>query len=147
MLTNAGKLFENKKALLKGLKKQSYEANTKQFWAEHMEFFFGMTDYVGAAEDKESASKEIAVQFVDAVENKFATGARKRIAGNVQTDLNFFMIYYVFPCILKTQHDQAKLIADSICEEWGKRFKNSKIGYTDYDSLYASFKEKIFGIF
>ena len=30
----------------------------------------------------------------------------------VQTDLNFFMIYYVFPAILLTEHDDAKLIAE-----------------------------------
>ena len=38
-------------------------------------------------------------------------------------------------------------VADSICSEWKTRFKNSEIGYTDYDSLYDSFREKIFGIF
>ena len=32
----------------------------------------------------------------------------------VQTDLNFFMIYYVFPAILLTEHDDAKLIADHL---------------------------------
>ena len=62
-------------------------------------------------------------------------------------DLNFFMIYYVFPAILMTQNDNAKLMADTLCETWGKSFKDSKIGYTDYDTLYESFKEKIFGIF
>ena len=65
----------------------------------------------------------------------------------VQTDLNFFMIYYVFPTILGTEHEYAKLIADSICSAWGKRFKESQIQYTDYDTLYGSFREKIFGIF
>ena len=43
--------------------------------------------------------------------------------------------------------DDAKLIADSICSAWGKRFKESQIQYTDYDTLYGSFREKIFGIF
>ena len=43
--------------------------------------------------------------------------------------------------------EYAKLIADSICSAWGKRFKESQIQYTDYDTLYGSFREKIFGIF
>ena len=72
---------------------------------------------------------------------------RGKIKGNVQMDLNFFMIYYVFPAILMTQSDDAKLMADTLCETWGKSFKDAKIGYTDYDKLYESFKEKIFGIF
>lgn len=70
-----------------------------------------------------------------------------KIDSAVQTDLNFFMIYYVFPAILLTEHDDAKLIADHLCSRWGEKFKNSKIQYTDYDSLYVSFREKIFGIF
>ena len=62
-------------------------------------------------------------------------------------DLNFFMIYYVFPAILMTQYDDAKLMADTLCETWGNSFKGAKIGYTDYETLHESFKEKIFGIF
>ena len=56
------------------------------------------------------------------------------------------MIYYVF-LQFGTEHEYAKLIADSICSAWGKRFKESQIQYTDYDTLYGSFREKIFGIF
>ena len=83
--------------------------------------------------------------FVNAVKQIFEK--RGKISGKVQMDLNFFMIYYVFPAILMTQNDNAKLMADTLCETWGKSFKDSKIGYTDYDTLYESFKEKIFGIF
>ena len=46
-----------------------------------------------------------------------------------------------------TNYTDAKLIADHLCSRWGEKFKNSKIQYTDYDSLYVSFREKIFGIF
>ena len=70
-----------------------------------------------------------------------------KIKGSLQADLNFFMIYYVFPAILMTQSDHAKLMADTLCETWGKSFKGGKIGYTDYETLHKSFKEKIFGIF
>lgn len=147
MLINVGSMFDNMKDMLKKLKKKSYEENFKQFWRANMNYFFEMTDYVGAAEDKEVAAEEIAVVLSDAVEEKFAAGSKKKISGSVQADINFFMIYYVFPSILKTQHDDCRLIADSICAQWKVRFKNSEIGYTDYDTLYKSFKEKIFGIF
>lgn len=71
---------------------------------------------------------------------------RRKIPSHVQADVNFFMIYYVFPALLKTEHEWCRLIADSICVEWKKRFKRSAIGYTDYDSIYKSFREKAFGI-
>ena len=78
---------------------------------------------------------------------KEAFEKRGKIDGTTQIDLNFFMIYYVFPAILMTEHKNARLLADVLCEKWGMTFKNSKIGYTDYDTLYKSFREKIFGIF
>lgn len=147
MLANVSSMFDNMPVMLKKLKKKSYEEKYKQFWRTNMNYFFEMTDIVGAAENKETAAEKVAEIFVGAVEEKFAVGAKKKISGSVQTDMNFFMIYYVFPSILKTQHDDCKLIADTICAMWRIRFKNSEIGYTDYDTLYNSFKEKIFGIF
>ena len=67
--------------------------------------------------------------------------------GRTQADLNFFMIYYVFPAILLVENENVTLIADAIRDEWRKAFKNSQISYTDYESLLGSFREKIFGIF
>ena len=89
----------------------------------------------------------LAVDFTDKVYDAYVSPKKGKIDSAVQTDLNFFMIYYVFPAILLTEHDDAKLIADHLCSRWGEKFKNSKIQYTDYDSLYVSFREKIFGIF
>ena len=95
-------------------------------------------------DDPASAAKEIAEAFVEAVRSRYEV--RGKIKGRIQADLNFFMIYYVFPAILKRGHAQAKLLADTLCETWGSSFKDSRIGYTDYDTLYRSFREKIFGI-
>lgn len=147
MLNNISSMFDNMKDMLKRLKKKTFEENTKKFWHANMNYFFEMTDYVAAAEDKDAAAKEIGKILADAVEEKFATGPKKKITSAMQADINFFMIYYVFPSLLRTQHDDCRFIAESICAEWKTRFKNSEIGYTDYDSLYNSFKEKIFGIF
>lgn len=146
MLDNIASIFDNKKELMHHLKKKSYERNMKEFRNANNKYFFEMTDYVGAAEDKEAAAKEIAKIFVDETEKKFAKGLRKKIPGYVQSDLNFFMIYFVFPAILMTLHDDSKLIADEICNAWKARFKDGQIGYTDYETLLGAFKEKIFGI-
>ena len=146
MLDNIASIFDKQKELMQHLKKKSYEKNMKEFRNSYNHFFFEMTDYVGAAEDKASAAKEIAKIFVDETEKKFAKGLRKKIPGYVQSDLNFYMIYYVFPAILMTLHDDSKLIADTLCDEWRARFKDGQIGYTDYETLLGAFKEKIFGI-
>ena len=147
MLENIVSVFDKKDALMKGLKKKSYEINMKTFRNDNNHFFFEMTDYVGASADKDAAAKEIAKIFVDETQAKFSKGLRKKIPGYVQSDLNFFMIYFVFPAILMTLHDDSKLVADALLDEWRARFKDGQIGYTNYETLSGSFKDKIFGLF
>lgn len=144
MLQQVETIFEDMAPMLKGLKKKSYEANMKTFREKNNEFFFEMMDQLKVG-NKEVIAQHLSNSFVAAVKQIFEKNGK--IKGNLQMDLNFFMIYYVFPSILMTQSDDAKLMADTLCETWGKSFKDAKIGYTDYDKLYESFKEKIFGIF
>ena len=147
MLDHAEMIFADMKPMMKKLKKASYKANMENFIEKHGHYFREMTEYTENASDKEAAAEELAVCFTDQVHDAYVSPKKGRIENAVQTDLNFFMIYYVFPAILKTEHEDAKLIADHLCNRWGECFKDSKIRYTDYDSLYVAFREKIFGIF
>lgn len=147
MLENVETMFDNMDQMLKKLKKKSYEENMKLFLGKNQHYFREMTDYMDAVQDKEKAAGDIAAVLGERVENRFGKGEKKKISSRMQADINFFMIYYVFPAILKTEHEDCRLIADTVCAEWKNRFKDSAIGYTDYDSLYESFREKIFGIF
>lgn len=145
MLENVETIFDNMQAMMKKLKKASYEKNMKEFREKNGHFFFEMTAYVEQAVDKQQAAQEIAVSFVDRVEKHFTV--KGKIGGRTQADLNFFMIYYTFPAILLTESEHAKAVADAVCGEWGNRFKDSKIRYADYDKIHGAFREKIFGIF
>ena len=147
MLDHVEIIFENMKPMMKKLKKASYEANMKKFLEEHGHYFKEMTDLTENADDKEKTADELARVFADRVEKAYSSPKKGRIDGVVQLDLNFFMIYYIFPAILLTEHKDAVLIADHLRDEWGGRFKDSRIQYTDYDTLYKAFREKIFGIF
>ncbi len=147
MLDHVEIIFENMKPMTKKLKKKNYESNMEEFLGKHGHYFREMTELTGNAEDKDAAADEIAHTFTDCVERKFISPKKGKIENVVQLDLNFFMIYYVFPAILKTEHEDAVLIADRIRDEWSKRFRDSDIRYTDYDSIYTAFREKIFGIF
>ena len=146
MLQGIETIYDDLEQLLHHLKKKSYEANTEVFVRENGFYFEEMKEYVEAAEDKDAAVEELAQCFVNAVDKKFKN-KKGKINARTQMDLNFFMIYYVFPTILKLESPDAKRIADGICKVWSRTFKESDIQYTDYDTLYASFREKIFGIF
>lgn len=145
MLEGVENIFENMQPMMKKLKKASYEKNMIRFREAYGHYFSEMAEHVEAAEDKESAAKEVAMDFVDRVERNYAV--KGKINGRVQADLNFFMIYYTFPAILMTGSAHAKMAADATCSEWGSRFVSSKISYADYDTIYGGFREKIFGIF
>lgn len=147
MLNHIEIIFDDMKPMMKKLKKKNYQENMDGFLNRHGHYFHEMTALTAEAEDKEKMAGEIAAVFVDGVEKKFASPKKGRIDGVVQLDLNFFMIYYVFPAILLTEHEDARMIADRVRDEWSRRFKDSDIQYSDYDTIYGAFREKIFGIF
>lgn len=145
MLDHAQTMFDGMSDMMKRLKKASYAKNMEEFRARNGRTFREMTDYVDAAEDKDAAAGEIARTFAERVETAFQV--KGRIKSCTQADLNFFMIFYVFPAILLTNHPEAKRIADAIRDTWRSTFKESNIDYKDYDTMYSSFNEKILGIF
>ena len=145
MLDHVENIFNNMPEMLKRLKKASYAERMEKFRDEHGHFFREMTDAVELAEDRDAKAAEIAGVVVEAARERFTV--RGRINGRTQTDMNFFMIYFVFPAILMTRSTCADQVAKAIRDQWSRTFKNSDIGYTDYESLLGSFTEKIFGIF
>lgn len=145
MLNQVESIFDNMVAMLKKIKKKTYEPRMEEFRKNYGHYFTEMTEYMDSKEDKAQAAEDIAEAFIGAV--KSYAEVKGKIGGRKQADMNFFMIYYVFPAILLTEHENAKDIADAICKKWGKTFKDSNIGYTTYEKLNNSFRNKIFGIF
>lgn len=144
MLYQVETMFDDMEQKLKKLKKKKYEENMENFMAANEAYFLEMETYLSKG-DPEIAAKEISIAFVEAVKSRYEV--KGKIKGTIQADLNFFMIYYVFPTILKRNHEHAKLLADTLCDTWGRSFKDSRIKYTDYETLYKAFREKVFGIF
>lgn len=146
MLQGIESIFENRQIMLKHLKKKNYEEYTDAFIKNYGHYFQEMLEHVEQADDKKAAAEEIGNCLVKAVQTHLS-GKNGKMNGRVQADLNFFMIYYVFPTILGLESEYSKVIADGICDQWGKSFKDSQIKYTDYATLHGSFRNKIFGIF
>lgn len=143
MLEQIATIFDNMQEMLKGIDKETYEQRMKEFREKYGYFFAEMTAFVEAAEDKGQAVNILADTFTEAVFVQFQV--KGKIKGPKQADLNLFMIYYVFPAILLTEHENAKEIADGLCGKWGKSFKNSKIQYKTYEAIHSSFCKTLFG--
>jgi len=68
---------------------------------------------------------------------------RKSDKSAVQMDKNMFMVVFVLPAIKEIRNGKADSLADEICKEWGKAFKDSNIMASDYDSISEGFKRKL----
>lgn len=145
MLEQVAEIFFGMKEMLKKIKKNNYETRMNDFREKYGHYFTEMVTWTESREDKETAAAEVAESFVSSV--KEMAEEKGRIGGRKQVDMNFFMIYYVFPAILLTEHEDAVTVADAICKCWGDTFKDSKIGYTTFEKLNESFRTKILGIF
>ena len=145
MFENIDLIFTDLEQMLRKLKKPSYEENMKGFLAKQGHFIDEMIRCVKESDDTDTAAKAVGEEFADAVFNAFSVNGK--IKGRKQADMNFFMIYYVFPAILLTNEECADNLCIGLRDAWNARFKDTNINYTDYDSLYNSFRNKIFGIF
>lgn len=151
MLDHGEALFENMQDMMKKLKKATYEERMEAFLTRHETYLDGMIGQVAAGREREAAAAEAAERFTEQVRTAFS--AKGKINSRTQADLNFFMIYYVFPAILlraqkNAEEECGRMLADHIRDSWRVKFRDSsKLQYADYDKIHDSFREKIFGIF
>lgn len=134
MAYNIEKIFEDCGYLSSVRSKKEYEGNTSKFKNDRLEYLRGLID----SDSPRAAAEEFCSDVFDAFQK------RGRIRGRDQMNLNYFMIYYIFPTIL-SEKENGNEICDTLKEQWNIKFKEN-ISYTDYDSLMEGFQTKIFGI-
>jgi len=144
MLDNVQVMFDDRKAIVGKLKKATYEANMPIYREKYGDFFNEMTQFVAGSEDVNGAADELATCFCDKVFDAF--NKRGKVSSGMVFDLNFVMIYYIFPALLLTEDENATVIADAITGKWNEKF-GCTIQYGTYDLILSGFKTKLFGFF
>lgn len=145
MLENVTVIFTDMRIMMGKLKKKTYEANMNIFNNKYGSYISEITGYVSGAQDKNKAADEVAEVFCTKVADEFMKG-KKKMSASKMLDLNLFMIYYVFTAIELSKDANAKLINDTLRDKWNSVF-GVKIDYTEYQEIYDSFNEKLFGLF
>ena len=145
MFDNTALMFEGYRAKLKKIKKKTYEERFAQFYSANRSCFADMTQYIKGREDTEVAASEVANIFAENVFSEY--GRAGKLSASDTTDLSLFMIYFVFPSILKMDDGNSKVLCDAIRDEWRARTGNPAYDYTTYEDLHGSFQEKLFGLF
>lgn len=144
MLQGLEMIFSDRAKMMTSLKKSTYEAFSKEFEQKYGHFFSEMKEYVEQAEDRRAAADEIGGCVVQAV-MKCGVNKRGRLDAKARSEFSLFMVYYVFPAILK-QGEAGTVIADGVLAACRAVLKNRSLQYVDYDTIYRGFRDKIFGI-
>ncbi len=144
MLNQIECVFEDMNSMLGRLKKSTYEKNFSNFENKNRENFEDLMKLINTADDKEIIVTSISNDFISNVFDIFKNN-RNKISKVDQYDINLFMVYYVFPLILKIINEDNEFFADKLCHQWKLKFKDSNIDYVTYEEIYGSFNEKIFG--
>ncbi len=137
-------LFDKKDIYLRKLNKASYEANMKSFEEEYGPAMDALMAVGAEGQDAAGAYESVAVDFSRKVYEKFEK--KGKIGSILLMDLNFMMIYYVFPYLLKNKDRGGEELASVLKGRWNETF-GSNISYTTYEEIYNGFKKKLFGFF
>ena len=131
---NVEKIFEDVAYLSKVHTKSDYEKQMDMFNSARYCLLHQLVEADDIESEAQSFCEDVAGTF-----KKFG-----KVRGSDLMNLNYFMIYYVFPAILLNA-DDGNRICDTLRDTWNSYFKSS-ISYTDYDTLKDGFQMKIFGI-
>ena len=135
---NVEKLFEDAGKLSKVNNKKAYEANIEMFKSNRYEL---LNDLVDADDSQLQSQAKQLCEDVTAAFKKFG-----KVRGGDLMNLNYFMIFYVFPAIQQNEEKEKSIrICDILRDTWNQHFK-SNISYADYDTLLEGFQTKIFGV-
>lgn len=128
------KIFEDLSHLSKVHTKKEYAAAMDMFRADRFSLLRDLTESGDYATNSLVLCQDVQDEF-----KKFG-----KVRAVELMNLNYFMIYYIFPSILLEKENGAE-ICDILRDKWNDFFK-ANINYTDYESLMSGFQTKIFGI-
>lgn len=138
-------LFRERDIYLKKLKQANYEENYEIFRNRYGGL---ITDAINAMpeEDEEAlkaAMSETAGDMAASILSEY--GKRNKVSPNTLMDLNFMMIYYIFPFLLKSG-EKGESFAAVLKDKWNETL-GCNISYAPYEEIMAGFRKKLFGFF
>lgn len=145
VLSHTGAVCKDHTAKVRAFKKNTYPALFKQHKEENYAFYTAVKSVLdsAAAEELDGVYRQIAGAFIREQEQTLGQTRKKNEKFSRQMDKNMFMVIYVIPAVKSLQDDKADKLADVICGEWRKAFKDSSISAADYDTINGGFKRKL----
>ena len=127
MLDHVEKIFADMKPMMKKLKKASYKVNMEAFIENHGHYFREMTEYTENASDKETAAKELAVDFTDKVYDAYVSPKKGKIDCFIH-----YLCYRLYRIISDHSFTGRK-----VCRSWNNRWYGRFILGTEQGTFYG----------
>lgn len=145
ILSHAGAVCRDYTDKVRAFKKASYPGLFEQHNEENYAFYTAVKSVLNsaAAEELDGIYRQIADAFIREQKQTMDQVRKKNEKFSLQIDKNMFMVIYVLPSIKKLQNAKADKLAEVICEEWRRAFKDSNISPGDYDSINEGFRRKL----
>ncbi|MBE5853371.1 MAG: hypothetical protein E7299_10565 [Lachnospiraceae bacterium] len=145
VIEGADKAFENYRVYVRGFKRDTYQDLFEDYKANNYGFFTAIKNcLLSASEDSlDGVYHQISRALIMSHQRELDQLKRKSDKSTIQMDKNMFMVVFVLPSIKEIRSQKADILADEICKEWGKAFKDSNILASDYDSISDGFKRKL----
>lgn len=145
VLSHVGAVFRDYTEKVKAFKRNSYTDLFERHKEENYGFYTELKLVLdnAAEEELDGICRRIAEAFIREQEQALAQVRKKNERFSLQMDKNMFMVIYVLPSIKEMRNKKADRLADVICEEWGKAFRDSNISAADYESIMEGFKRKL----
>lgn len=129
-------IFADYEYMLKKFRKNDYITNMGLFEKKWKDILCETID----RGDYEHISKECVDQVVN-IYSRFG-----RLSKTKKMDLGLYMIYFIFPSILRTGKENAGELCDTLLATWNDKM-DTDIEYITYDEIVDGFNTKMFGIF
>lgn len=129
-------IFADYEYMLKKFRKNDYIANMELFEKKWKDILCETID----KGDYEQTSNE-SVDQVISIYSRFG-----RLSKTKKMDLGLYMIYFIFPSILRTGKENASKLCDTLLATWNDKM-DTDIEYITYDEIVDGFNTKMFGIF
>lgn len=156
---DAGKCYENLNFVLehieaackgytervRGFKRDSYYGLFERYKEENYAFYTAIKTALdnAPAESLDGVYHQIANAFIREQEAELERVKKRNEKFSVQMDKNMFMAIYALPSIKEIRGERADELAEAICQEWGKSFRDSNIIASDYEAIAQGFKRKL----
>ena len=129
-------IFADYEYMLKKFRKNDYIKNMELFEKKWGEILSNTVD----AGNYDEISKETISQ-IQKIYSRFG-----KLSKTKKMDLGLYMIYFVFPGILRTNRDGAEEFCDTLLATWNE-LMDTDIEYLNYDDILEGFNTKMFGMF